>query len=159
MAIPVFFLDKFSTLQSSNSSQVTSTWKKIICKIPNKAVAWYRQWYNLAKIQNPVSCWKGFLWPICVQCWDVNSILQNTRPTEWKIETWWLFPVFHISGMLLTLWWTTKPVGCTQEMWIYCIISSYVSRKIDICIAKIRNMVETMNRLANLCNNNYLFNR
>ena len=40
--------------------KVTDTWKmrseiQSFCKIQNKAVVWFSQWYNLANIQNPVS--------------------------------------------------------------------------------------------------------
>ena len=55
VAIPVFFLDRYSTLQSGSSTQDHRLIKNEIWttfyKIQNKAAVWFWQWYNLANIQ------------------------------------------------------------------------------------------------------------
>ena len=55
VAIPFFFLDRYSTLQGGSSTQDHRLIKNEIWttfyKIQNKAGVWFWQWYNLANIQ------------------------------------------------------------------------------------------------------------
>ena len=55
VAIPVFFSDRYSTLQSGSSTQDHRLMKNEIWttfwKLKNKAAVWFWKWYNLANIQ------------------------------------------------------------------------------------------------------------